>query len=476
MPISLSPLDRVYSFAIAPCVFAYRRFMAVDHYIDKQKSRLSWRLYKPTVILALILYGLSNLLWFTLLGFGMVIAALPIIAAEWVGGLWLLTGIIWARAMHTASSFWRELGRIAKWIMIAITPHFLFLAAYNGLGDQGETPAGAMSAIITAYELGAVRLNQILGPLTEAAWQFWAILAVTILALTWILSLPRLLAASLALRSALQNAIFVAAITGSIGFSYTQAAREWEPDLQKRLEAHLKNKVYYETSIKLSEGMMDWLKRDRSRAVPLIVLSRNLETVLDQAWGSPEHFTSEDIDKALKSSITEMVPEDLIEPQVSQGAKLAVEGTAPELLKFDAEVKGENRALRLKAAQLKATAVAFVAQIANVPVTSVPLLNEVLGAMIDAAAEHAGKSILDRLPLEEGIKAFRGSNAAVEAAVGSNLDQIESRIFLPGEGAPGHALGLSLAALRARIFERASRSKAFRIQGERMRARFRVPL
>lgn len=473
---SLSPLDRVFSFVIAPCVFAYRKFMAVDRYVEKQKSRLSWRIYRPPVILALILYGLSTLLWLTLLGFGVAIASVPFLAAEWVGGLWLLTAIIWARTLRATSTFWCELGRIAKWIMIAITPHFFFLIAYNGFSDQGETPTAVMSAIITTYELAAVRLNEILSPIPDVSWQVWAILAITILALTWILSRPRLLAVSLAVRSALQNAIFAAAVTASIGFSYTQAARDWEPDLQKRLEAHLKDKVHYETTIKLSQGLMDWFKHDQSRAVSLIVLSRNLETVLDQARRSPEHFTSEDIDNALKSSIRATVPEDLIEPQVAQGAKLVAEDPAPELLKFDAGARDENRALRLKAEQVKAAAIAFIAQLANVSVTSVPLLNEVLGEMIDAAAEHAAKSILDRLPLKEGMKAFQSSNTAVEAAVGSNLDRMGSRIFLPREGAPEYALGLSLAALRARLFEHASRSKALRIEGERARMRIRVPL
>ncbi len=476
MPITLSPLDRVYKFIIFPCVFAYRKFMAVDSFVERQKSRLSWRIYKPSVLLAFILYALSNLLWLTLLGLGASIAVLPIIAAEWVGGLWLLSGIIWARTLGAAPSFAYELGRIAKWLMIAITPHFLFLVTYNSLSDQDEISAGVIGVVIPAYELAAVRLNEALSPIAEVSWQAWAILAITILVLTWVLSRPRLLTVSLALRGKLQNAIFAAAVTASIGFSYTQAAREWEPDLQKRLEAHLKDKVHYETSITLAGGLKDWFKLDQSRVLPLVVLTRNLESVLDQARRSPEHFTSEDIDKALKNSIKTMVPDNLIDPPGAPGAKLIVEGSAVERLKIDAGVKSGNRALRLKAAQVKATATAFIAQIANISVTSVPLLKEILGGMIDAAAEHAANSILDRLPLEQGLRAFQSSNTAVEAAVGSNLDRIGSRLFLPKEGAAEYAMGLSLAALRARFLEHASRNRALRIQGERVRMRLRVPL
>ena len=255
--------------------------------------------------------------------------------------------------------------------------------------------------------------------------------------------------------------IFAAAVTTSIGFSYTQAAWDFEPNLQRRLEAHLKDKVHYETSITLSGNVMDWFKRDQSRVLPLIVLTHNLEGVLDQARRSPEHFTSDDIDKALKSSVRNMVPEDLIGPPAAQTAKLSVTGSTKDRLKFDAEVRAGNRALRLKAVQAKAAATAFIAQIANISVTSVPLLNEVLGAMIDAAAEHAGKSILDSLPLEQSIKVFQSSNAAVEAAVGANADRIGSRLFLPKEGvaeSPGGTkpCRFARAHFRARVAEQSA--------------------
>ena len=101
MHMPLSPIDRAYSYAIAPPVFAFRKFMAVDRYAEKQKSRLSWRIYRPSVVLAFFLYGLSNVLWFTLFGAGCLIAVLPVIAADWVGGLWLLAGIIWGMALRS---------------------------------------------------------------------------------------------------------------------------------------------------------------------------------------------------------------------------------------------------------------------------------------------------------------------------------------------------------------------------------------
>ncbi len=477
MPQSLPLTDRVYRFAIWPVVFAYRKFAALDGWVDKQKSRLSWRIYRPRVVLTYILYGWGNFLWLSFLGLGFMAASLPVLAGEWVGGLWLFMGIVWAKTMRATSVFWRELGKIAKWTMSAVTPHLLFLAAYNGFSDHGEAASSTVSAFITAYELAAVRVNQALSPIADLPWQVWAALASGILILTWVLSRPRLLAASLALRTALQNAIFVAAVTASIGFSYTQAARDWEPGLQNRLEAHLKSKVEYETSIKFSQSLMEWLDRDHTRVLPLIVVCRNFSAVMDQARKSPERFTSEDIDKAFKTSVKTLVPDDLIEMPPHSAEKLALEGTTPELLKFDAAARAENKALRLKAAQFKATLSAFIGQIANVSLTTAPLLNEVVGEIITAASEQTSKRILDSLPLERGFAVFQGSGNAVETAVGSNIDRIGSRIFLPKEGAAAeYGLGLSLAALRSRVFEHASRSKGLRLQSERVRFRFRVPL
>ena len=69
---------------------------------------------------------------------------------------------------------------------------------------------------------------------------------------------------------------------------------------------------------------------------------------------------------------------------------------------------------------------------------------------------------------------FQASNDAVKSAVASNMDRIGSRVFWPKEGAPEYALGLSLAALRERFFEQAYKSKAARIQTERVRARVRI--
>ena len=67
-----------------------------------------------------------------------------------------------------------------------------------------------------------------------------------------------------------------------------------------------------------------------------------------------------------------MVPKDLIEPSVPLGAKLTVEGSTPELLKFDAGVRSGNRALGLDPRPSKSglPPTAFVAQVANISVTS----------------------------------------------------------------------------------------------------------
>jgi hypothetical protein len=51
-----------------------------------------------------------------------------------------------------------------------------------------------------------------------------------------------------------------------------------------------------------------------------------------------------------------------------------VPGTVSELLSFDAEMKRQNEVLKVRAEQARAAAVAVIAQVVEVQVSSVPLL------------------------------------------------------------------------------------------------------
>ena len=488
---NLSLLNFAFTRAIAPATFLLNRFFRLDGYVERQKAGISWRLYRPSVLKALILYLLSLILWVWFFGFLAVLGILPVIAAGWVGGLWLgaaffwalgLSGngangveaggaFLWAQRLSPTRRLPPELGRVAKWVALAVTPHFLFLIAYNVFGDSGQTSWPLLEAVIGNYEYAAVVLNRWLAPVSDIVWYWWAGFAVLLLLLTFILAQPAIADTGLKLQRSLQSLIFTAAVTGSIGFSYTAPAPNWEPNLQRRLEAHLKQKVVYETSIELSYAIEQWIRADPMRVQPAVALARNFERVLHEAKTSPEHYTQEDIDKAFKKSVRSVVPRDVLDVTAAGAREFKVTGSTAGLLAADANMRAGNRALSLKAAQTRAAAVGFIAQIANVSVTSVPLLNEVVSELIDAAAENAGKPVLDSLPIEDGLMAIQSSDEAVKIAVSESAPHIGPRVLAPEEAGLSSAAGLGFAALKERFFERARIGKAARISAERVRFR-----
>ncbi len=325
-------------------------------------------------------------------------------------------------------------------------------------------------------ENAAVTLNMWLAPISNLEWYWWALFAVSILALTWILSRPAILRFGLGLQKALQTVIFAAAVTASIGFSYTTAGLNWEPDVQKRLEAHLKDKLRYETEIQMSAAVEQWFKADPSHAAHLAGLAQNYRKVLDEAKLSAEAYSAEEIDQALRKSARSLPPEKVLETPHAAPAKRKIPGSASELLELDATVAAGNKALALKAGQARAAAVGFISQLANVAVDTVPLLKEVLPEMIGAAAGHAGQQLLDSLPVEQGIKAVQGSEDVVKVAVASEASHIGPRIFRTEGVAFGSATGFGLAALREGFFTHAKGIKALKVPAEKVRFRFRVPL
>jgi hypothetical protein len=493
---NLSVLDMAFIYAISPVTFLLNRFARLDSYVERQRSGIGWRLYRLSELKALLLYPPSLLLWLIFFGFLAVLMYLPVAAAGWVGGLWLGAAFFWVLALN--SNGWNgieaalallpaprltapggippELGRIAKWIALAVTPHFLFLVAYNVFGDSGQISWPVLETVIKNYEYAAAILNALLLPVSDIEWYWWAAFAVLLLLLTWILSRPRILEAGLKMQRLLQSMIFAAAITASIGFAYTAPAPNWEPSLQKRLEAHLKDKLRYETTIELSAAVEQWFKANPARAIPLAALARNYEKVLSEAKESSEGYSREDINEAFKKSVRSLLPEDVLQaPPAAAATRRKLPGSTGELLDLDGKVGAGNRALGLKAAQIREVTVAFIAQIANVPVNSVPLLKDVLSELIDAAAENAGRQVLDGLPIEKGLNAVWSSDEAVKVAVSADAARIGPRIFEPEGVALEAATGGGLAVLRERFFARAKSVKAARIQVERARVRVRVP-
>jgi hypothetical protein len=421
---NFSPLDSSIRLLTAPVGPAYRLGSRLYAYTEKQKARTSWALYRPSVLVAYLLYWASSLLWILYVCWLLGIALTPVFLAGWPGGVWLTGVFFWRVGFDVWPAWLKELGRIGKWMAIAVTPHVIFLAVYNNIGSN---PPPALDAFIKGYENAAVTLNMWLAPLSGLEWYWWAAFFVSVLALTWILSRPAILRFSLGLHKLLQTAIFTAAVTASIGFSYTTPGLSYEPDVQKRLEAHLKDKLRYESEIQMSVTVQDWYKADPSRARALATLANNYRQGVSEAKHGAEAYSAEEIEQALKKSARSLPPEKVLETPHAAVGKRRIPGSASELIELDAKVAIGNKALALQARQVRQTAVAFIAQLANVTVDTMPLLKEVLSEAIDAAAEHAGQQLLDSLPVEQGIKAVQGSEDVVKVAVAS-----EGAISAPG--------------------------------------------
>ena len=474
MGSNFSPLDSGIRFLTAPAGPAYRLGARLYNYSEEQKARTSWALYKPSVILAYFLQSASSLLWIMYIGMLAGIALTPVLVAGWPGGIWLAGVFFWRVGLDAYPAWLKEFGRIGKWTALAVTPHVLFLTIYNANTANGAQLA--MDPLLKGYENAAVTLNMWLAPIGDLKWYWGALFAVSILALTWILSRPAILRFGLGLQKALQTVTFAAAVTASIGCSYTTAGLNWEPDVQKRLEAHLKDKLRYETEIQMSAAVEQWFKADPSHAAHLAGLAQNYRKVLDEAKLSADAYSAEEIEEALRKSARSLPPEKVLETPHAAPGKHKIPGSATELLELDATVAAGNKALALKAGQARAAAVSFISQLANVAVDTVPLLKEVLSEMIDAAAEHAGQQLLDSLPVEQGIKVVQGSEDVVKVAVASEASHIGPRIFRTEGVAFGSATGFGLAALREGFFAHAKGIKALKVPAEKVRFRFRVPL
>jgi hypothetical protein len=132
---------------------------------------------------------------------------------------------------------------------------------YNGFKDVELTPPAFIQHLIDRYEFLAVSLYELLRPIKEIGWQWWALSAVGLLGVSFVLQLPGFLSKVLQLRKVLATVIFIVWITLTLSLSSAIPVSNWEPDVQIRLKANLKEQVQYETNISLSQGLVSLAKK-----------------------------------------------------------------------------------------------------------------------------------------------------------------------------------------------------------------------
>ena len=375
----------------------------------------------------LLLIGLA-----IIVGVFVVFVGIPIMYSKWVGGLWYGGLFLWLVFRANPAWWWRGIAKIGGLVAIGVTPQFIFLLLYNGLPQGGIRPPVILDTIIKSYEYFAVSLNDLLAPIGDVAWYWWAAGACALLIVSWVLEAPTLLDRMLRLRQTLAALVFTVSITSSCGFSCLVAVDNWQPDVQLRLQAGLKEQSFYEATIRLSQDLTLWFTSNRSRPTVLPIYVRSFEDAI-QEIRSGAHATSEDISKGTKQAARTLVPSDAANIAIADGglhpAQARMPGTIDELLRFDSDLKRSNLELKVRANQIRASAVNVISQIVNVPVSSIPMLREILGEMINVTAEQISQRVVDRLPIERGIKIVRSTVETVHKSVSTNSDKLAEALF-----------------------------------------------
>jgi len=252
-------------------------------------------------------------------------------------------------------------------------------------------------------------------------------------------------------------------------------AGSWEPNLQSRLQASLKEQAFYQATISLSEELSRWFTSTGGRTTNLPLYVRSFEDAIQEVRTGREgtQARAEDIRKGKHVAIKSLVPPEAANIVAASGPASSgerhVPGSAWELLGMDAQLKASNLALKVRANQIRASAVAVISQTVNVSVSSVPMLREILGEMITTTAEQISRQIVDRVPIERGMKTAQNTVEAVRTAVSSSADKIAELLFTSRAGGPDMAHAkLALGAVVTNEIRKAAHA---RVEAEAHRAR-----
>jgi hypothetical protein len=397
----------------------------------------------------------------------------PGMYSQWVGAAWLAAVIAWSMLGQTKYRWLQSLGRISLCVAIGITPQLLFLCVYNGLNDVEIAPPEFVGSAIRGYEHFAVTVHELLAPIMHIEWYWWTAAASGLLLLCWVLEQPKLLSGALYVRQLMVGLIFVTSITASLGLSASVPIGDWEPDVQLRLKADVKEQVLNEAKLNLAADLATWFTEHPGTQTNLPVYVQNFERAMaEAARSSGERPTQGDIVAGARTAMRELVPEDIAATAISErGAESTsarrVPGTVSELLNLDADMKRQNGALKVRAEQARAAAVAVIAQVVEVQVSSVPLLKEIISEVINATAERVSEHVAERVPIEEGVKAVRSTAESMRKAIATNAQAIFTGLFGLTAGSRSGLNGASLQMVRECVVQNTRRVTTARVEAQR---------
>jgi hypothetical protein len=215
-----------------------------------------------------------------------------------------------------------------------------------------------------------------------------------------------------------------------------------------------------------------WFTQHPATRTNLPIYVENFERAMTEAGrrSGSEQPTAGDIVTGARAAMKELVPEDIAGTAFADtsGAAAArkVPGTVSELLSFDAEMKRQNEVLKVRAEQARAAAVAVIAQVVEVQVSSVPLLKEIIGEVINATAERLSEHVAERVPIEQGAKAVRNAAESVRKAIGSNVEALFTGLFGVAAASRGGLNGANLQMVSERVGQHTRRVAAARVRAQ----------
>ena len=113
--------------------------------------------------------------------------------------------------------------------------------------------------------------------------------------------------------------------------------------------------------------------------------------------------------------------------------------------------------LATRANQARAATLNVIAQIIDVSATSIPLLKEISGEMINSAAEILSERMLERLPIEKAVFKMQEVASEVKEGISRNIDALALGLFTVQAVARQALNGMAVEEVKGRISEETHR-------------------
>ena len=167
-----------------------------------------------------------------------------------------------------------------------------------------------------------------------------------------------------------------------------------------------------------------------------------------------------------------LVPKDFgaqlgVAPDSNHGAERKNAADISDLLALEAQIKAKNAMLATRANQARAATLNVIAQIIDVSATSIPLLKEISGEMINSAAEILSERMLERLKIKKAVFKMQEVASEVKEGISRNIDALALGLFTVQAVARQALNGMAVEEVKGRISEETHRITVVRESAER---------